>query len=146
MEGIKGMHLIYINGYSNTSWDSKNIYEFLFTNDLESIDDASEEWGWSIYPASGNPDVPETKYVSVVGKLETELKFDLIQNSETFSVWDGIDGVVAIAFENLDDYEEYPEERMFFKYGDDMQSVIDKIYSRDEILKIDEIKNGESSK
>jgi hypothetical protein len=145
---MDGMKLIYVNGFGNSNWESKNVYEFIFTDEesVSEIETLSEDWGWNIHPASGNPEVPDPKFIRVIGRLTTNLKFDLIQNSETFSVWDGVDGVVAIAFENLDDYDEYPEQRTFFKYGDDMQSVIDKLYSKDENLIIDEIKNGKSKK
>ena len=98
--------------------------------------------GWSDYPASGNPEVPEMEYIRGVAELMTEIKLILIQESDTYSVWDSIDDAVALGFEDVTGYQQYPEPRLVFKFGETYKSVKDKLYSRDEHLKINELKNG----
>lgn len=124
------MKLIYINEIGS-DWMGKNLYEFLFTeSDLDSVDGDD----WDAYPASGAPDAPSSNFVHKVGRLTTELKFDLIQNSDTFAVFDAVDGVIGLAWENLLDYDEYPEKRLYFKFGEEIGSVEDKLYEKDHIL------------
>lgn len=49
---------------------------------------------------------------------------ELIQNSTCFGYQDCIDNVVAIAYENIDNYTEYPEPfRIVLHYGDELEQV-----------------------
>lgn len=124
------MKLVYINEIGS-DWTGKNIYEFLFSeSDLEDVDGDD----WDAYPASGMPDAPGSNFVHRVGRLTTELKFDLIQKSDTFAVFDAVDGVIGLAWENLSGYDEYPEKRLYFKFGEEIGSVEDKLYEKDHIL------------
>ena len=42
-----------------------------------------------------------------------------------------VNGIVAVAFEDISDYDEYPEPfRIVFKYGEDYDSVEEKLASR----------------
>ena len=57
-----------------------------------------------------------------------KIKLDLIQNNCCFSISDCYDGVIALAWENMDDYDEYPEEgRIFFKFGETLEEVENKL-------------------
>jgi hypothetical protein len=124
------MKLIYINEIGS-DWEGNNIYEFLFSqSDLTNVDGDD----WDAYPASGIPNPPGSNFVNKVGRLTTELKFHLIQNSDTFAVFDAVDGVIALAWENLLDYDEYPEKRLYFKFGDEIRIVEEKLYEKDHVL------------
>jgi len=103
------MKLIFIR-YIGEDFNGKHIYEFIFTDNIEGVDGE----GWDAYPASGNPEPPEKGYISKVGRFETdEFKLVLIQNSDTFAVWDAVDGVVALAWEDITEgYDEYPDNRI----------------------------------
>jgi hypothetical protein len=52
-------------------------------------------------------------------------------------MWDAVDGVVALAWENMEGYDDYPEKWLFFSFGEDIESVNDKLYERDMVLKFD---------
>jgi len=123
------MYLIYINEIGS-DWTGNNIYEFLFSETL--VDVHGEDW--DAYPASGRPEPPESEFVKKVGRLTTDLKFDLIQNSDTFAVFDAVDGVIALGWENLLDYDEYPETRLYFKFGETTSDIEDKLYTKDLVL------------
>lgn len=104
-------HLIFIN-YVGIGWDNQNIYDFIFSLETENIDGD----GWDNYPASGAPEIPPEHLISSVIRIETAIKFDLVSDSELFAYWDAVDGVIAIGWENTDNYEVYPEKRIYFKF------------------------------
>jgi hypothetical protein len=133
MENLK---LIYVLPVGE-NWKGEFIYEFLFSDDIRNVDGED----WDVYPASNKPSPPYKDLIKCVGRLVSDFKFDVIQESDTFAVWDAVDDIVALAWENLDDYDEYPENRMCFKFGEAIDSVKDKLYSKDLILKLKNIKN-----
>ena len=96
-------------------------YEFIFT------DNPDEFWGENFeYKPAGlvNDLLPSEEYITEVHTVKTKLKFDLIQNNMCFGLQDAMDGIVAIAFENIDEYESYPEEgRLFFMFGESYDDV-----------------------
>jgi hypothetical protein len=124
------MKLIYINKVGK-DWGGNTMYEFIFSNTTEGIDGEY----WVTYPASGQPEPPDKQYIDAVGRIETdEFSLICIQDSDTFSVWDSVDGVVAMAWEDITEYDEYPENRLKFFFGDDLKSVNDKLYAKDIII------------
>jgi hypothetical protein len=120
------MKLIYINNVGK-NWEGDYLYEFLFSDTNENIDGED----WDAVPASGRPQPPHAEFVKAVGKVTTDIKFNLVQNSDTFAVWDAIDGIVALGWEDIDAYDEYPESRLWFSFGMDKNDVGDKLYERD---------------
>ena len=90
--------------------------------------------GILIQPLLVSQNPPSSDFISKVGRLTTDLNLFLIQKHDSFSVFDAVDGVVALAWENLLDYEEYPEKRLFFKFNEDITSIEDKLYEKDLIL------------
>ena len=123
------MKLVYINKIGK-NWKGNYIYEFLFSDIVKDIDGE----GWDSYPSSGNPEPPEGRFIKETGLLNTTLKLDLVQESDSFAMWDAVDGVVAMAWENMEGYDEYPEKRLFFSFGEDIESVNDKLYEKDIVL------------
>ncbi len=123
------MKLVYINKIGQ-NWKGNYIYEFLFSDIVKDIDGE----GWDSYPSSGNPEPPEGRFIKETGLLNTTLKLDLVQESDSFAMWDAVDGVVAMAWENMEGYDEYPEKRLFFSFGEDIESVNDKLYEKDIVL------------
>jgi hypothetical protein len=124
------LFLIFINKIGE-DWEGNIIYEFIFSDSTEEIDGDD----WDVYPAAGMPSVPSDTFIKQVGRIECELNLDVIQESDTFAVWDAVDGIVALGWENLDDYEQYPENRLYFSFGEPIKSVEDKLYEKDLILK-----------
>jgi hypothetical protein len=124
------MFLIYINKVGK-DWEGNYYYEFLFSKNIDNVDGEN----WDSYPASGNPEPPNIKHVDKVGKITTDyVKLDLIQYSDSFSVWDAIDGIIALGWENIDDYTEVPEYRVFFKFGEKIEVVEEKLHEKGLII------------
>lgn len=107
------------------------LYEFIFSDTIKNIDGHE----WDTFPASGRPEAPHDNFIKKVGLLNSELKLDVIQNSDTFAVWDAIDGVIALAWENINAYDSYPDHRLCFKFGETLEEVEAKLYEKDLILK-----------
>ena len=124
------MKLVYINKVGQ-NWKGNFIYEFLFSDILKDIDGE----GWDSYPASNNPEAPQQKFVKKTGALVDDLKLDIVQESDSFAMWDAVDGIIALAWENLEGYDDYPEKRLFFSFGEDIGSVESKLYEKDLVLK-----------
>lgn len=136
---MEDLFLVYVNRLGG-NWRGKNVFEFIFSDSVEDIDDA--ECGWDTYPASsGEVTPPSVDAIKAVGVLETDLLFDVIAESDTFSVWDCVDNVVALAYENILDYDQYPPKRLVFQFGDSFNKVKDMLYSRDITLEFKKIKN-----
>ena len=102
-------HLIYVNGLG-PNYKGDNLYEFIFSDSLE-------VWGelWESKPSNGYPSPPELQYIKRVGVLRnTDVKLELIQNSDFFSMIDSMDDVVALAWEQ-DETE--GQKRLVFRFG-----------------------------
>ena len=123
------MKLVYINKVGQ-NWKGNFIYEFLFSDILKDIDGE----GWDAYPASNNPEPPSEKFIKKSGALVGDLKLEIVQESDSFAMWDAVDGIIAMAWENLDGYDEYPEKRLFFSFGEEIDSVESKLYEKDMVL------------
>jgi hypothetical protein len=137
---MKKLFLIYVNMVGK-DYKGNLIYEFIFSDTTNNIDGEQ----WDVFPASGRPEPPHDNFIKNVGRLESELNLEVIQNSDTFAVWDAIDGVIALAWENINAYDAYPEKRLCFKFGETLEDVEAKLYEKDLILNYN-IKNYDKQK
>ena len=126
---MKDFYLIYVN-HVGKDYKGNYIYEFIFSDTINGIDG----YDWDAFPASGRPSPPNEIFIKKVGRLESELILDVVQNSDSFAVWDAVDGVIALAWEDMSKYEIYPEHRICFKFGEKLKSVEDTLYEKDIIL------------
>lgn len=131
---MKNLYLVYVNKIGS-DWTENHLYEFLFSNSIDNIDGDD----WDAYPASGQPSPPDRGFIKRVGRLTSDLKFKLVQESNSFAVWDAVDGIISLAWEDIDDYNEYPEKRIAFHFGEEIKSVEDKLYEHDLILEYNNI-------
>ena len=123
------MKLIFINELG-PNFKGNHLYEFIFS------DTNIDLWGedWDATPSSGRPSPPELKYINRVGSLSKEgVELELGKNSDYFSMEDIVDGILALGWEKVN--EENLEYRMVFHFGETIQSIEDKLYSKDLVLK-----------
>jgi hypothetical protein len=116
---LKVVYVLYLGMNS----DGKNIYHFLLSENCE--DTFTEDWAEK--PSSNIPDerllIDDSQY-EYVKELKTDIKLDLQQDNTCFSFQDCRDHIVAIAYENLDDAEFYPEPiRIVIHFGDLIDDV-----------------------
>ena len=122
-------YLIYVNGLG-PDYKGNNLYEFIFSDELD-------VWGeaWESNPSNGYPSPPELKHIRKVGTLRnTDIKFELIQNSDFFNMSDAMDDVVALGWEVN---EENVGKRLVFRFGEEEKTVKNKLYERDLILEFE---------
>lgn len=122
-------YLIFVNGLG-PNYKGDNIYEFIFSDDLD-------VWGesWESKPSNGYPGPPELNKIKKVGVLRnTDIKLELIQNSDFFCMIDAMDDVVALSWEPE---EVRGQKRLVFRFGEEEQKIKDKLYERDLILEFE---------
>jgi hypothetical protein len=125
--------LIYVNKLGQ-NYKGENLYEFIFSDSLEGV------WGesWDSKPANGYPSPPEIELVTKVGLLKNSLDFEVLQNSDIFSMIDGIDDVIALAWENESESVNFDKQkRLVFRFGDKIEDVKNKLYERDIVLEFE---------
>lgn len=121
-----------------TDIDENYIYEFLFTDDIETFFCENGEYK----PCCLCNDIApiENSYNKVI-QIKTNIKLDLAQESCCYSISDCIDGIIPVAYENIDTYEEYPEPiRLIFHYGISYEEVEEQLAQRGILI---EKKDGE---
>jgi len=64
----------------------------------------------------------------------TDVKLELVQNSDYFGMVDAVDGVVALAWEEDEDTK---KPRMVFRFNDEEKKVKDLLYEKDLILEFE---------
>jgi len=124
------MDLCYIK-YVGQDYKDNYIYQFLFSNDITNVNGE----GWDEQPAYGKPESP-LEYVEKVGTLTSDLQLELLMDSNTFSMWDGVEGLIALGWEIIEDETEYNYKRLYFTWAEDLSKVKDKLMSRGYSLKI----------
>lgn len=126
-------YLIYINGMG-PNYKGDNIYEFIFSDTLEVFGE-----NWESKPANGYPLPPDVEYIKKVGTLiNEEITFDLVQNSDVFSVIDSMDGVLALGWEKENDDKDFSlVKRLVFQFGESEEITKNKLYERDIVLQFE---------
>lgn len=122
-------YLIFVNGLG-PDYKGDNLYEFIFS-------DQKDVWGerWESKPCSSYPSPPEINYIKKVGVLKnTDIKLELIQNSDFFSMEDAMDDVIALAWES-ENFE--GKKRLVFRFGESETDIKDKLYEKDLILEFE---------
>ena len=129
------MHLIYVNEIGS-DYKGQKQYEFVFSESYEI--DMDE---WFIIPSSGRAIPPELEFVDLVGVLKnSDFKLDLVQNSDYFGMIDAVDGIIALGWEPFDIHAEERPIRVSFHFGEDIDSITEKLESKGLRLINEEIK------
>jgi len=127
-------YLIYVNELG-PNYKGDNIYEFIFSDSMENI------WGeqWEAKPANGYPLPPEMVHIDKVGVLKNDtITLSVAQKSDLFSMIDAMDGVLALAWENENDFVNFEiKKRLVFSFGETEESVKNKLYERDIVLEFE---------
>ena len=126
--------LIYVNKLGS-NYKGENLYEFIFSDNIENI------WGesWDSKPANGYPSPPSIEFITKVGMLKNTLDLEVLQNSDIFSMIDGMDDVIALAWENESENINFDtKKRLVFRFGESLETVKNKLYERDIVLEFEQ--------
>ena len=96
-------------------------YEFFFADNAN----ASLVENYDYKPCCLNKNVkPIVDETTVIYTIKTRIKLSFIQDSCCMSYKNAIDQVVAIAWESLDGYDEYPQDgRLVFHFGEEKEDI-----------------------
>lgn len=137
------LYLIYVERLNNEP-NSMGIYEydFFFSDTPETV--WGEDWAEQC-PSACESLRPSSELYSKVKRLYTIYTLKGAQENSCFSMQDCIDGCIALCWEDISNYDEYPEPiRLVFKFGESMESVEDKLAQRHQFFpEKDEFKNKE---
>jgi hypothetical protein len=126
--------LIFVNELG-PNYKGDNIYEFIFSDDLEGV------WGdsWESKPSNGYPLPPDLEHIKKVGVLKNDIiTMSVIQNSDYFSMVDAVDGVIALCWENESETIDFDRnKRLVFRFGEPEETVKNKLYERDIVLEFE---------
>jgi hypothetical protein len=127
-------YLIFVNELG-PNYKGDNIYEFIFSDDLEGV------WGdsWESKPSNGYPLPPDLEHIKKVGVLKNDIiTMSVIQNSDYFSMVDAVDGVIALCWENESETIDFNRnKRLVFRFGEPEETVKNKLYERDIVLEFE---------
>ena len=114
--------------------DGKHLYEFLFSNRID------EFWGdgFEYFPACVAVDFkPNEEYYNIVKIVKTNIKFILAQNSCCNSFQDCIDHIIPVAYEDITNYDEYPDLRLVLHFGMEYSEVEELLSQKNIIFEAD---------
>lgn len=121
------LYLVFVNEICVTG--GVHEYEFYFAKNPDAF------WGVGFDADFANKDevIPDVKTYDEVIRLKSTIPFFCAQNNKCFSMQHVVDGVIAVAFEDIIDYDEYPEPyRIVFQYGESYTSVEGKLAGREQ--------------
>ena len=114
--------------YIGTDIDGLYMYEFLFTENIDTF------WGenFEYMPCSlCNELVPNEDSFNTVKRVRMSIKLNLVTDSGCNSMQDCMDGIIALAWEDISDYDEYPSNgRLVLPYGMPYDAVEDELARR----------------
>ena len=130
MEKSNKLYLVFVVPLNkNKSVDDIYEYMLLFSETPDVV------WGvdWEINNFAStyenfNECLPDKTTYSKTFKIKTKIPFKTIEELPCYSMEYAIERVVALAFFDIANLEEYPEKgRLVFKFGDDLESVTNEL-------------------
>lgn len=123
------LKLIFIH-HCGSDWNGNNTkYQLLFATDedIEMFDDDS----WGLFPAKGLVATPPSSFITQIMNIETEISLILAQNSMTFRMYDAVDGIIPLGYEDINNYDYYPDFRLVLHYGMTEDEVMEALSKSD---------------
>lgn len=119
-EELYTYYLVYVKlSYVNT--DNTYVYDFFFSATPDIV------WGldWEINnPLSCTDLTPDPSTYSIIKRIQTKMPLKTIEETSCYSMEHAIPRIIALAWINIENLEEYPENgRMVFHFGDTMDEV-----------------------
>lgn len=107
------------------SIDGEYLYRFVFSSDKDTV------WGeyWNVVPSSIIPNLDiDAKCVSRSFRAVFPIHLLTADKSNCFSMQDCIDGIISLAYSDIDEeYLSYEEKPLYFNFGEEYEIVISKL-------------------
>ena len=119
-------------------------YEFYFSEMPETV--WAPDWNQQCPSACSIENLrPELTSYNKIERLYTVVPIVCICDNSCLSCQDMIDGIIACAWEDISEYEEYPEPfRLVFNYGEKYNSVESKLAQRHQFFSLTENKTEDN--
>ena len=120
-------YLVYVEELGRHA-DGTIEYDFYFSTDPENV--WGEDWAEQCPSACGNME-PEPSDITAKLRVVCDIPFGTAQKNSCFSMQDCRDGIIALAWEDIRDYKDYPEPyRIVMRFGEPYDKVAVKLESR----------------
>jgi len=121
-------------------------YEFFFSETPEIV--WGQDWNQPCPSTCAIENLrPDPSTYSKVEHLWSIIPILCIENNSCFSLQDMVDGIVSCAWEDISEYEEYPEPfRLVFAFGEKYESVEAKLSQRHQFFLQKNGNNNETNK
>lgn len=127
------LYLCFIERLYNSPKGEK-VFRFYFCNE-DDIDEVVGE-NWDIY-CSDAVKPPYPKYVNETYLIKTKrIDMETLSENEFFTYIDGVDGIIALAWETSED--EIPDKRLVFHFNETLESVKNKFASKEIVFKLED--------
>ncbi len=124
------LKLIYVH-MLGTNVEGKYEYAFYFVK--QNLTLCNDDWKETTVGLFNEIFIPDNNTITF--KLISSIPLDTITQNTCLGMKHTIDDIVALAWENINDYEEYPEDgRLVIQYGISFQEVQKKLISKGETL------------
>lgn len=132
------LYLVYSEKITDNNSRGLHEYELYFSEAPELV--WGEDWNASCPAACGKEGIrPDESTYQAIKRLECSVPFNCISENTCFSCQDMIDQIVACMWEDISDYDEYPEpSRFVFKFGETLEDIVSKLEERSLELEQDE--------
>ena len=120
--------LIYIH---NIGSNVENMFKYNFYFVDKKLKLCNENWAESLAGLFNDKFIPDSN--TITKTLSTKIPLANISNNLCLGMKHAIDNIVALAWEDISDYEEYPEDgRIVFYYGMTLEKVEELLNNKNE--------------
>lgn len=124
---MNNQYLVYVNEVGRHA-DGTIEYDFYFSTDPDNV--WGVDWAEQCPSACGDME-PEDVDITAKIRVVCDIPFGTAQKNSCFSMQDCKDGIIALAWEDIRDYKEYPEPyRIVMRFGEPYDKVAVKLESR----------------
>ena len=123
-------YLVYVNpiGINSVGWYE---YDFYFSETPNIV----WGYGWDCdFAAQEEIQPPDKQTYSFIKRLKTIIPFQCIQNNNSYGMRYAIDDIISLCFEDISEYDEYPDNRVVLHFGEKYESVENKLALRHQLF------------
>lgn len=113
-------HLVFVRPLAQ-NYSEEYEYEMMYSENPDNV--WGEDWNEQCPRACGEI-TPDMTTIDKVERYKTTIPFMVAQKNSCFSMQDCIDGIMALAWEDISEYDAYPEPyRIVLKFGETYDTV-----------------------
>lgn len=124
-----------------TDYQDTDIYQFIFSKDTDiTIGRHWDKHNGDDYGITPPPVSEITRVGTLLVPRDSDFSLELLQESEEHPYLDGVEGIVSIGWQEY--VNSVDETRLWFRFGESIESVKDKLYSKDFEMVFTDVNNN----